>query len=446
MSGVDRKSFAPSVQPQTPSDQIAEFMARVVPWPRDGAPGWVNLHWTMPNPLNAKEVIWSGKPTTSVDEFLGLTKWARKTANIKDIYFCLSLQAHAGKNTRGKSTVLRKKGNALALKAIWLDVDIKEAPKGYASLIEAVEAVSAFAEAVKLPKPSVLIGSGGGLHVYWISDKPLTPDEWRPYAEGLKAASLKRGLRCDAGVTSDAARILRVPGTFNFKTDPPKPVKIRWLSDNKDYDFATDLAVLRTIAPAVTAATKAPVEFIKAGGPSAPSPAFALLPKVSLSEGIERVEMPPPDWEPLVKECAYFRDALKTGGKEHSQPLWHLTVLAATFLERGEKLAHRLGNKHPGYTPESTKAMWDRKMRDRQNNKSLGWPQCKTIQESGCTACVTCPHIAKGKSPLNFCLPTAMPNLGIVGQVKAEKVNPVAELMKLRDQGANIEELFLAMN
>ena len=206
-----------------PAKNEADFLRRALPWPGCGAPGYVNLHWTMLNPRSAKETIWSGKPTTTVDEFQRLTKWALKTRTIRDIYFCLSLQAHTGKNTHGKFTVLRKKEHAIALKAIWLDVDIKEAPKGYSSLIEAVSAVLAFAKAIKLPRPSALIGSGGGLHVYWISDKPLTPDEWRPYAEGLKIAAIKHGLRCDAGVTSDCARILRVPNTFNYKTDPPKP-------------------------------------------------------------------------------------------------------------------------------------------------------------------------------------------------------------------------------
>src|ERR1035437_6416102 len=55
---------------------------------------------------------------------------------------------------------------------------------------------------------------------------------------------------------------------------------------------------------------------------------------VSLAEGLERQEMPPLDYGPLIKECAFFRDALTSGGKEYSQPMWNLTTLMATFLER----------------------------------------------------------------------------------------------------------------
>ena len=356
------------------SDGAAEFLARVVPWPEADKPGYVNSHWRTPSPSDPKKYYWGGKPVKNVDDFLNMTKWALEQTPIIDIYLCLSLQSETGKTRRGKTVSARSKANALLLKSIWLDVDIKEPPKGYLSLIEAVKAVLEFAETAGLPKPSALIGSGGGLHVYWISDRPLTPDEWRPYAEGLKAAAIKHGLRCDAGVTSDCARILRVPGTFNSKTNPPKPVKILGLSD-KDYDFAADLSVLPT---------RMPIAAID-----------------SLEEGIGHYEMPPLDWTPLVKECAFICEALKTGGKDYSEPLWNLTTLLATFLENGEELAHKMGNQHSEYTPASTNEKWERKLRDRQE-KGLGWPHCKTIHENGCTACATCPHFGKIKSPLNL--------------------------------------------
>ena len=238
---------------------------------------------------------------------------------------------------------------------------------------------------------------------------------------GLKIAAIKHGLRCDAGVTSDCARILRVPNTFNYKTDPPKPVKIRWLSD-KDYTFATDLAVLPKLVPAATASDR-----------------------TGFDDDIWR-EMPPLGWEPLIKECAFFREALRTGGKGYSEPMWHLTTLLATFLKEGEKLAHKMGSQHPEYTPASTKDKWDRKLRERKE-KGLGFPQCKTIHESGCAACAACPHFSKGKSPLNLALPTATLDLDrILGQVKGGKINPVAALMTLRDQGADIRQLLAAMN
>jgi hypothetical protein len=111
------------------SDGAAEFMARVVPWPRDGTPGYVNLHWRTRSLRDPEKYYWSGKPTKNVDDFLNMTKWALKKPPIKDIYFCLSLQSQIEKTSGGKIVSARSKANALLLKAIWLDVDIKEAPR-----------------------------------------------------------------------------------------------------------------------------------------------------------------------------------------------------------------------------------------------------------------------------------------------------------------------------
>ena len=52
----------------------------------------------------------------------------------------------------------------------------------------------------------------------------------------------KHGLKADP-VTTDAARILRVPGTFNRKTTPPKEVKL--LTLEQDYDFEKILGNIR---------------------------------------------------------------------------------------------------------------------------------------------------------------------------------------------------------
>ena len=84
-------------------------------------------------------------------------------------------------------------------------------------------------------RPNAAVASGGGLHVYWISNTPLTPDQWHPLACALKNAALTNGLRCDAGCTVDSARVLRVPGTWNCKNGLQRPVKLLWIG--QDFDF-----------------------------------------------------------------------------------------------------------------------------------------------------------------------------------------------------------------
>ncbi len=77
-------------------------------------------------------------------------------------------------------------------------------------------------------RPSLVIWSGGGLHVYWLFRKPLyfhTPEE-RQAVKDLSARFQKaiilqgqeRGWKLDN--TSDLVRLLRIPGTFNHKADP----------------------------------------------------------------------------------------------------------------------------------------------------------------------------------------------------------------------------------
>ena len=374
---------------------IKEFLSRVVPWPGDG-PGYVNLHYTMVRDGGEKP-FWSGLPTRTVDDFLSRASWATRQPFIKDIYFCTSLQAQVRKDNKGKVKPVRLQANVLSLRAIFLDVDVKPPPKGYTNLSEALNEIGKFCEATKIPSPTALVGSGGGVHVYWISDRPLELEEWRSYAEGLKTAALSFGLRCDAGCTVDSARVLRVPGTLNCKIDPPRPVVLLGLKET-DYEFSQVLAPLLALAPV---ARRAPESSFGLTGVVAQG--FAgLAPDASLAEGLQRDDTPL-DPTLIMKGCAFLRTALLTGGKEYDQPLWNLTTLAATFIDDGHNLSHKMGKGHPEYSVATTDALWERKIKERQAS-GLGWPSCNAIQAAGCKACATCPHFKEKKSPLHLAL------------------------------------------
>lgn len=381
-------------------------MRRVVPWPATGEPGYINFHWLRSGIKDPNARVWSGTPFTDPAALINRGQFLLGKPNVFDMYYCLSRQSKTKIGYQGKVQADRSAANALCLKALWLDVDVKPPPKGYATLVEALDAVQGFITAFKLPPASALVGSGGGVHVYWISARPLTPDEWQPYANGLKAAALQHGLLCDAGVTVDRARVLRVPDTLNYKTTPPQRTKLLgMLPETHDYDFATSHQMLLGLAPPSAAANTADSGLFD----PALFPKQALNgPKDSLADGIEPGKVGLLDWAPLMDQCAFFKTALATGGKEYTQPMWNLTTLMATFLEDGNGLAHRMGKKHPGYSPESTEALWERKGRERQD-RGLGWPSCGAIQTAGCSACALCPHLPKGKSPLNFTAPKAPP-------------------------------------
>ena len=137
--------------------------------------------------------------------------------------------------------------DALLQKSVWVDLDVGNDPKKYPTQSDAYNAIVAFAKAVGLPRPSAMVNCGVGLHVYWISKTPLTPQQWQPYASGLRNILLANNIKFDTTCTTDIARILRMPGTFNYKTDPPLPVELLPLP-LKMYDFTKDLTVLESFA------------------------------------------------------------------------------------------------------------------------------------------------------------------------------------------------------
>jgi hypothetical protein len=69
--------------------------------------------------------------------------------------------------------------------------------------------------------PSVTICSGHGLQAYWLLDAPVTADVGANLIARLHAELEAAGLPADC---ADLASILRLPGSFNFKTTPTEVV------------------------------------------------------------------------------------------------------------------------------------------------------------------------------------------------------------------------------
>src|SRR6185312_3426048 len=71
------------------------------------------------------------------------------------------------------------------------------------------------------PAPAIVIasGTGGNCHAYWPLRHPVAADE-------LERANRRLAYALGADPASaDAARILRIPGTFSHKHQPPTPVE-----------------------------------------------------------------------------------------------------------------------------------------------------------------------------------------------------------------------------
>jgi hypothetical protein len=281
------------------------------------------------------------------------------------------------------------------LSSAWADLDVDpNDPNKYGTIEEAIADLFYFCQLAEIPRPSIIVVSGSGIHAYWLSDEVLPVEDWQVFASALKTAIRNSSLKADAGLTGDASRILRVPGTFNYKTSTPKPVYLlQKFCNGIRHDFETAFAKLLELVPSEPKRRKIkPVQIAEA---------FKSLEPQNLAKGIEGYKDVLIPLDPVIAECGWLREAYETGGKNYDQPQWNLTTLCATFLENGHEYAHSFGNKHPDYRTDTTEDLWERKNRERRD-KGLGWPSCRAIQGDGSTHCRTCQHLAKNKSPLNF--------------------------------------------
>ena len=112
-----------------------------------------------------------------------------------------------------------------SLKSLWIDIDCGSS-KAYQTKEQALAAAQSFCVACNFPKPSIIIDSGGGVHLYWCFDKSIDVSEWVPLCNDLKKLCELNGFGIDPTVM-EAARVMRVPSSSNYK-DPNdiKPVVI----------------------------------------------------------------------------------------------------------------------------------------------------------------------------------------------------------------------------
>jgi len=124
----------------------------------------------------------------------------------------------------------RKDGKAQSCnttKALWVDYD---AGMEGLTVYERVKKVQSNIKVAGLPKPSVLVSSGNGIHAYWI-----LKERQQEVQEILKAMALATNGDMRA---TDKARIMRLPNTLNVK-DINRPLKCEIVQ--ADYSLIYDL-------------------------------------------------------------------------------------------------------------------------------------------------------------------------------------------------------------
>ena len=283
-----------------------------------------------------------------------------------DAYFALATFEEAGS---------RKVSNVKQLKSFFLDLDCGPS-KDYPSQSEALDALRMFCTATNLPKPFML-NSGRGVHAYWFLDEPISYDDWLPVAEKLKALCATHNLLADPAVTSDAARVLRIPGTHNHKDSPPSLVRQFGMSVPEPVSlevFSNTLGMDMMPPPRkyIPAGANAVMDMLMGNKTSV---FLDILNKTRRGAG-----------------CAQLAAIMKKQA-EVSEPLWRAGLSIAKFCEDGDKAAHLMSKNHPQYTPIETVKKMD---------LIKGPYRCATFDEYAPDICTGCPHWGKIKSPISL--------------------------------------------
>lgn len=172
-----------------------------------------------------------------------------------------------------------KRGGAadsVDLVGFWADIDIagpghKHKPEqhGGRPLPPDETTARAIVSAAGLLEPTAWIHSGGGLYAWWLLNEPVPADGLGPLSQRLQNA-LGRGAEAlgfhyGTGV-GDLARVLRVPGSVNRKTDTPAVCRIL-SSDGPRYTVG-DIDTAVSATETVKAKTEDPFSTPGRGGDS----------------------------------------------------------------------------------------------------------------------------------------------------------------------------------
>lgn len=300
--------------------------------------------------------------------------------------YALRFNTYAGLGVRKQKMQEYERGSAEhvnMLPGVWVEVDYGEVGHAAKDLPPTKKDALALVDRFPL-NPTLIISSGHGIHAYWLFKEfwefePQT-EEWekakqflKDFQRTMKNYAAEKGWRIDT--TEDLARILRVPGTFNYK-DEPVPVETLHSDDSQRYEpdelesYFTDTQV-----PSTRDTEDNP---------------FKGLPS----------NFPPSDWLKVQEGCSFMRNAVEEASVL-SEPNWYkaLTIVARCIDgERdGAEIAHEISAPHPGYSPHETNKKIHHALHD------TGPSLCQVIaRDTGNVFCKDCKFNGKIKSPINL--------------------------------------------
>jgi hypothetical protein len=318
----------------------------------------------------------SRMPGIACQDYQTAADHADRLKSQHDVYLAMGVQAAC----EGNGTAIRRTENTCAARCLYMDIDVKDT--AYASTAEAAKAFKEFIVKTGLPTPTVIVKSGtGGFHVYWTLSQLIAPNEFRKLAGQLSSAAQGVGLLFDSGCTVDITRLLRVPETYNFKTQPPSPVELAYAGNEVDIDAMRNvLANFKSIVLPTPKSNKTTINADLGSGPK---------------------QYSRPTIEQVAGYCPFIEETLELGGTNlNDEPQWHDMMAVACHCVDSSTTAHRLCEKSPYYNHDDTEKKLLIAQNYRQQNSALGPPGCATLQNNGAKQCAACPHLALKTSPI----------------------------------------------
>jgi len=272
--------------------------------------------------------------------------------------------------------------NAVCKKEFYIDVDCGE-DKPYADKEAGIAALRDFIKTLKLPKPT-LVDSGNGIHAHWFLQEAVPVHEWKAVAEALKDHCIKQGFNVDSSCTADIVRVLRVPGTINFRGDHDTvlltPIKFHDFDKLRDIIGASDAAAEAAMFSKARALTKLNGD------------TQSEIAKLLASNKISKFQT---IWDKSVKGngCAQMKHAIENADTL-PEPLWRGALSQAQYCEDRDWAIHELSKNYANYTPEET---------ERKANDTKGPYTCATYEKMDTASlCNGCAFKGKITSPIQI--------------------------------------------
>jgi hypothetical protein len=296
-----------------------------------------------------------------------------------DVYFALATFNDGSSRTQT---------NVRQLRSLFLDLDCGEDKaennEGYIDQATALQALQDFSRRLALPRP-IVVNSGRGVHVYWNLKTPVALAQWLPVAKKLKQLCVQHGFLADPNVTADAARILRIPGTHNYKADPPLEV-VTWEGPS-----VPQLVELSELAELLGVNSFAPTAS-----------------RVAIPEGMSAMQEmlagnTPSSFRKLLERtmdgtgCQQIADMVAEP-RSVSEPMWRAGLSIAAHCDDAEKAIQVVSGalappelQHPDYDPD---------VADRKARNTKGPYTCAKFDDYRPGVCTLCPHWGQIKSPI----------------------------------------------